>query len=199
MRIAEFKISRVLPLTIVLLGAILSIACENDIKDIDRLANIQKEEAVDISKDVTVIYSDSAKVKAELKAPEMRVYHDSTGNYEFEKGVQIIFFDDQAKEMQRVTSEYALQKHLEGLTEFRKNVVITKVDGTVIKTEELIYDEKNKKYYGSQPITAEYNDGRTSAQGTSFTADADFNDIRFMNGTAIHYSTSDSQIPSFGN
>lgn len=199
MRITAMKISRMLPLTIVLLGAILSIACENDTKDIDRLANIKQEEAVDISKDVTVVYSDSAKVKAELKAPEMRVYHDSTGNYEFKKGVLIIFFDDQAKEMQRVTSEYALQKRIEGLTEFRKNVVITKVDGTIIKTEELIYDEKNKKYFGSQPITAEYNDGRTSAQGTSFTADADFNDIRFMNGTAIHIPSADSQLPSFGN
>src|SRR5690606_41928259 len=94
---------------------------------------------------------------------------------------------------------YALQKRIEGLTEFRKNVVITKVDGTIIKTEELIYDEKNKKYFGSQPITAEYNDGRTSAQGTSFTADADFNDIRFMNGTAIHIPSADSQLPSFGN
>jgi len=146
MHFSQIKISRILPLTIVLLGAILSIACENDTKDIDRLANIKAEEAVDISKDVTVIYSDSAKVKAELKAPEMRVYH-----------------------------------------------------GTVIKTEELIYDENNKKYYGSQPITAEYNDGRTSAQGTSFTANEDFNDIRFMNGTAIHYPSSDSQLPSFGN
>jgi len=199
MQFTAIKISRFLPLTIVLLGAILSFACENDMKDIDRLANIKAEEAVDISKDVTVIYSDSAKVKAELKAPEMRVYHDSTGNYEFRQGVQIIFFDDNAKEMQRVTSDYALQKKLEGLTEFRKNVVITKVDGTVIKTEELIYDEKAKKYYGSQPITAEYNDGRTSAQGTSFTSDAEFNDIRFIHGTAIHFPSSSSQLPSFGN
>ena len=199
MHFAELKISRLLPLTIVLLGAILSIACENDTKDIDRLANIKPEEAVDISKDVIVIYSDSAKVKAELKAPEMRVYHDSTGNTEFKKGVQIIFFDDNAKEMQRVTSDYALQKKLSGLTEFRKNVVITKVDGTVIKTEELIYDEKKQKYYGSQPITAEYNEGETSAQGTSFTSDANFNDIRFMNGTAVHIPSSDSQLPAFGN
>lgn len=199
MSIKEFKISRFLPLTLVLLGAILSIACENDAKDIDRLANIKAEEAVDISKDVTVVYSDSAQVKAELKAPEMRVYHDSTGSYEFKKGVQIIFFDEFAKEMQRITSKYAIQRTESGITEFRNDVVITKVDGTVIKTEELIYDENQKKYYGSQPITAEYNDGRTSAQGTSFTSDANFNDIRFTNGTAIHFPTTDSQLPGFGN
>jgi len=195
----NFNIAKILPLTTVLLGAILSIACENDTKDIDRLANITPEEAVDISKDVTVIYSDSAQVKAELKAPEMRVYHDSTGNYEFKKGVLIIFYDEQAKEIQRVTSKYAMQKPSENLTEFRDNVVITKIDGTVIKTEELIHDEKNKKYYGSQPITVEYTDGRTSAQGTSFTSDADFNNIVFTNGTAILYPSSNSTFPSFGN
>src|SRR5699024_1636732 len=61
-------------------------ACVNDMKDIERIANIQEEEAVDISKNVTVIYSDSAQVKAELQAPEMRTFHDTTGNYEFTKG-----------------------------------------------------------------------------------------------------------------
>lgn len=195
----SFNIAKLLPLTTVLLGAILSFACENDTKDIDRLANITPEEAVDISKDVIVIYSDSAQVKAELRAPEMRVYHDSTGNYEFKKGVLIVFYDAQAKEMQRVTSKYAIQKPQENLTEFRDNVVITKTDGTVIKTEELIHDEKNKKYYGSQPITVEYTDGRTSAQGTSFTSDADLNNIVFTNGTAILYPSSNSSFPSFGN
>jgi len=195
----NFNIAKLLPLTTVLLGAILSFACENDTKDIDRLANITPEEAVDISKDVIVIYSDSAQVKAELRAPEMRVYHDSTGNYEFKKGVLIVFYDEQAKEMQRVTSKYAMQKPQENLTEFRDNVVITKIDGTVIKTEELIHDEKNKKYYGSQPITVEYTDGRTSAQGTSFTSDADLNNIVFTNGTAILYPSSNSSFPSFGN
>src|SRR5690606_3326120 len=119
--------------------------------------------------------------------------------YEFKKGVLIIFYDEQAKEIQRVTSKYAMQKPSENLTEFRDNVVITKIDGTVIKTEELIHDEKNKKYYGSQPITVEYTDGRTSAQGTSFTSDADFNNIVFTNGTAILYPSSNSTFPSFGN
>src|SRR5690606_32570382 len=103
----KYKISSILPLSILLLGAILSSACENDMKDIDRMANIQQEEAVDISKDVIVVYSDSARVKAELTAPEMRVYHDTTnrtqGDYEFKKGVKIIFFDEQAKESQRIT------------------------------------------------------------------------------------------------
>ena len=200
MSIPKLKISSILPLPIVLLGAILSIACENDQKDIDRLTNIEAEEAVDISKDVTVIYSDSARVKAELKAPEMRQYHDSTGNMEFKKGVLVIFYDDNAKESQRITSEYAILKQKQKLTEFRKNVVITMADGSVIKTEELIHDEQKKQYYGSQPISADFTDGRGQMQGTSFISDVDFKIVDFTNATGIIYPKSNSSgFPGFGN
>ncbi|MGO3655580.1 MAG: LPS export ABC transporter periplasmic protein LptC, partial [Sphingobacterium sp.] len=192
------KIYRILPLSIVLLGAILSFSCENDTKDIDRLANITPEEAVDISKHVTVIYSDSANVKAQLTAPEMHVYHDSTGAYEFKEGILIIFYDEQTDELQRITAKYAIQRPEKGIIEFRDDVVITRSDGMVVKTNELIYEEEEDRYYGSQSITVESNQGRTSAQGTSFTSDGQFNNIVFDNGTALHYPNSDSQLPSFG-
>src|SRR5690606_41369917 len=87
-----------------------------------------------------------------LTGPELRIYHDSTGNYEFQKGLQIIFFDNDGKETQRIKSDYGVQRSIEGITEFRKNVVINMADGSVIKTEELFYDEKKKEYYNSVPI-----------------------------------------------
>ena len=187
-----------MPLTIILLGAILSSACENSSKDIERITNIKAEEAVDISKDVTVIYSDSAKVKAELKAPEMREYHDSTGNYEFKKGVTIVFFDENTKESQRITAKYAIQRQTKGITEFRKNVVITQANGSVINTEELIYDENKKKYYGSQPVEGFKKDGTIFMQGTSFISDLDFQDVSVTQATGITYSTSNNSFPTIG-
>ncbi|MVZ64822.1 LPS export ABC transporter periplasmic protein LptC [Sphingobacterium sp. DK4209] len=199
----KIKKFHVLPLTIILLGAILSFACENDLKDIDRIANIKKEEAVDISKHVTVIYSDSARVKAELTAPEMRVYHDTTnrnqGDYEFKKGVKIIFFDEEAKENQRITSNYAKQYAKTGIIEFRNNVVLIMENGSIVKTEELFYDEKNSKYYNTQPISIEFTDGRGHMQGTSFTSDSNFNDVEFQGSTGLYYLNSNQQLPGFGN
>ncbi|WP_149527237.1 LPS export ABC transporter periplasmic protein LptC [Sphingobacterium hotanense] len=199
----NIKKLRILPLTIVLLGAILSFACENDMKDIDRMANMKKEEAVDISKHVTVIYSDSARVKAELTAPEMRVYHDTTGrnqgDYEFKKGVKIIFFDEFAKENQRITSNYAKQYAESGLIEFRNNVVLTMENGSIVKTEELYYDEKNAKYYNTLPISIEFTDGRGHMRGTSFTSDANFNNVEFQGSTGLYYMNSNQQFPGFGN
>ncbi|GGH22005.1 hypothetical protein GCM10011418_28250 [Sphingobacterium alkalisoli] len=182
------------------MGVLLFSSCENDMKDIDRLANIQKEEAVDISKNVKIIYSDSAKVKAQLTAPEMRIYHDTTGNYEFKKGVQIIFYDEaNGQELQRVTSDYALQRAKESITEFKKNVVITRADGSKIKTEELFYDENKKIYYNHVNILFEDKDGKVSYQAASFTADDKLVDIRTQFPTGYFTPSSDSQLPSFGN
>lgn len=198
MRDIKLNIFRVLSLPTIFLGAVLSLACENAPEDIDRLANITPEEAVDISKHVTVIYSDSANVKAQLTAPEMHVYHDSTGSYEFKEGVLIIFYDEHTEELQRITSNYAIQRPNDGIVEFRDDVLITRNDGMIVKTNELIYEEDEDRYYGSQPITVESNQGRTTAQGSSFTSDGQFNNIVFNNGTALHYPNSDAQLPSFG-
>lgn len=173
-------------------------SCENQMSDIDRLASIQEEEAVDISRNVRVTYSDSARVKAVLTAPEMRMYHDSTSNVEFLEGVQIIFYNDDMAETQRITSDYALQRSLDEITEFRKNVIVTRADGAVIKSEEIIYDEKAQRYYNTVDIVFFFADERGNQAATSFTADHEFKRIEGENMTGYHVTGSNSPFPSFG-
>lgn len=185
-----------------MIGILLFIGCENDINEVNKIENIQKEEAVDISKDVKVIYSDSAIVKAQMTGPEMRIYHDTTqntnSNYEFQKGIQIIFYDKSGIESQRIKSDYGLQRAKEEIIEFKKNVVITMANGSIIRTEEFFYDQANKKYYNSVPITFEMKDGRGNFQGTSFTSDDSFNNIKAENMNGFYVPSSTSMFPSFG-
>lgn len=190
-------------LCITLLGILLFVSCENDINEVNKIENIQEEEAVDISKDVKVIYSDSARVKAQLSGPEMRIYHDTTGNknsnHEFKKGIQIIFYDAEGTESQRIKSDYGIQRTKENIIEFRKNVVITMANGSIVKTEEFFYDQNNKTYYNTLPITFEMKDGRGNFQGTSFISDADFNNIKAENMSGYYITRNNSAFPSFGN
>lgn len=190
-------------LTIALGVFLLNTSCENDLREVSKIENIQKEEAVDISKDVKIIMSDSAVVKAQLTGPEMRVYHDTTGNknsnYEFQKGIQIIFYDATGNESQRIRADYGKQRVLDGITEFKKNVVVTMSDGSIIKTEELYYDEKQKMYYNSVPISFEFKDARGNLHATSFTSDTEFKNINGQNMTGFYVPSSSSQLPSFGN
>src|SRR5690606_5240609 len=127
----RYIVKKLFRLPLVCLGAMLLIACENDLRDVEKFANIQQEENVNIYKEVTVIYSDSDTIKEELTAPELREYPDSIAMYEFQKGVLVRFFDENNQESQRIRSDYAVQKIEEGLTEFRKNVVLTMANGSV--------------------------------------------------------------------
>ncbi|MBK1440930.1 LPS export ABC transporter periplasmic protein LptC [Parapedobacter sp. ISTM3] len=171
-------------------------SCETDLKEVDRIAAIQAEEPVDISQGVTVVYSDSAKVKARMTAPEMRHYNVKEPYYEFQKGVTIIFFDDIGKETQRITSDYAIQKEVQELTEFRGNVVITRADGSIIKTEELIYDQKANIFYNHVSIEAYFKDGRGNFMGSSFQSDGNFENIEVQNSTGL-YIFEEGQGPTF--
>lgn len=182
-----------------MIGLLLLSSCENDMRDVAMIENIQEEEAVDIYHDVRIIYSDSTLVKAEVTGPELRIYHDSTGNYEFQKGIQIILFDDSTVETQRVNAKYGLQRTKEGITEFRNNVVISMADGSVIKTEELFYDENLKEYYNSAPISMDFTDNRGSVYATSFRSDDKFENIRGESMTGFYRPSNNSNLPSFGN
>lgn len=185
-------------LRLIVLGAIFFTACEPDLKEVDRIANLKKEEAVDISRHINVIYSDSAKVKAEMTAPEMRIKQDSTKIYEFQKGIKIVFYDQDVKETQRITSDYAIQNDAKKTTTFQKNVVVTMADGSIIKTEEIIYDEARENFHNNVPITAFFKDNRGNLQGSSFTSDKDFKSINIQNSTGVMVVKSNSMFPSFG-
>ncbi|WP_257666126.1 LPS export ABC transporter periplasmic protein LptC [Parapedobacter tibetensis] len=178
-----------------LCGAIIMASCETDLAEVDRIATIQAEEPVDISLGVSIVFSDSAQVKAKMTAPEMRHYNVDEPYYEFQKGVLIIFYDENSVETQRITSDYAIQKEVEELTEFRGNVVITRADGSVIKTEELIHDQKKNTFYNHVSITAYFKDG-SNMRGDSFSSNGDFTDVNVENSTALYF-IEEGQGPTF--
>src|SRR5690606_22006238 len=100
-----------------LLFVFLASACENDLKEVERISSIQKEAPVDASYGVTIIYSDSAVVKAKLTAPEMLHYNTDSPYYVFPKGGTLIFYGPDQNETQRVTADYAIQREESGITE----------------------------------------------------------------------------------
>lgn len=178
------------------LSTLLIMSCETDLKEVDRIAAIQAEEPVDISIGITVIFSDSAVVQAKMTAPEMRHYNVEAPYYEFQEGVTIIFYDEHSIETQRITADYAIQKEVEELIEFRGNVIITRADGSVIKTEELIHDQKENTFYNHVPITAYFTDGKGNFMGSSFQSDGSFQNIEVQNSTGL-YIFENGQAPSF--
>src|SRR5665213_2091237 len=158
---------RILCLPALLICMLLLNACENNLGDIKKLTSKEEDKPISISKGVDVIYSDSAKVKAHLLTPLMI---DSASMYqEMPKGVKIIFYDDDLKEKGTIVSDYAIRREKDNMIVFRKNVVATNSQGETFKSDELIYDQTNKKLYSNKPVQITMSNGNVM-NGSNFSS-----------------------------
>ena len=164
------------------------IACESgDLKKVGQI-NLQNEIQVDTTRGAEIIYSDSAKVKAKLKAPVLLYFKTKNPYYEMPEGIDVVFYDDSLKPSSTVVSDYALRKENEKTVELRKNVVAKNAEGKTFKSEELIWDENTKKFYSNTLVTI-ITDQETIS-GTSFWALEDFSYYEIKQGAGpIQFNT----------
>jgi LPS export ABC transporter protein LptC len=164
-------------------------ACTNSLDDIKKVASKEEEKPISRSTDVDVIYSDSAKVKAHLTTPLMIEYTDVAKPYkEMPKGVKIIFYDEFLNQKGAITSEYAIERDKENIIEFHKNVVATNSEGETFRSEELIYDETNKKLYSNKDVTITMNNGNVF-RGTGFNSNESLYPWHIDNSTGVIHVT----------
>ncbi len=129
-------------------GALLGLAaCENDLESIKKIANMNSGKAIDTTRGVDVIYSDSAVVKGRLLTPLLIKYSVEKPYDVMPDGVKIFVFDKQGKESATIVADSAVQLEQENLSKFYKNVIVTTSDGSVFKSDELIWDQPQKKFY----------------------------------------------------
>lgn len=164
---------QIFKLCFLLFGVCALFSCENDLKDVEKIAAKKIEIPVDKSTGVEIIYSDSAKVKAKLITPELLHYKTEKPFYEMKKGVTIILFDENHAESSRITSDYAIRREIEKITELKKNVVATNSKGEVFKSEELIWDEAKSQFYSNQMVSITSPKGDV-LYGSGFTANENF-------------------------
>ena len=155
-------------------------ACgSGDLKNVDKITLLDTVQ-VDSTKGAEIIYSDSAKVKAKLKAPILLYFKTTKPYYEMPEGINVVFYDENLKPSTTVVSDYALRRENEKTVELRKNVVAKNAEGKTFKSEELIWDENTKKFYSNTLVTIET--GQANISGTSFWALEDFSYYEIKQG-----------------
>lgn len=92
---------------IVLLGAIMLLACKNDIKEVNALA--EREKRPDMTgENLELIYSDSARIKYRVLAPEyIKVNREKEKYEEFPKGIHVLSYDPAGKMIGSIKAKYA--------------------------------------------------------------------------------------------
>jgi hypothetical protein len=161
-------------------------ACENDLNKVKEIAAADSTKAIDKTIGVEMIFSDSAIVKLKLTAPLSLSYKDKKKNpiTIMPKGVKVVFYDAKIKEIGNIVADTGIQKEAEKLIIFHKNVVATNTEGTVYKSEELIYDQAKKQIYSNKNVLMT-KVGGDQMTGTSFVSDDKLKHPIFKNSTAI--------------
>jgi LPS export ABC transporter protein LptC len=120
-------------------------ACGN--RDEEKQQIFTKDDvAVEIAKDVEILYSDSAVVRVRVLGPVM---HNFTDRYEpkqeFPAGVKIEFLEKDHSVRSTLTAKTAVREQEKSTISARDSVVLVNKAGEVLETEELIWEERTQK------------------------------------------------------
>ncbi len=147
-------------------------ACANNAGELQSF-NRRAEGPAATGEGIVLRYTDSGKVVATLRTPNMLDYSISEFPYqEFPEGIDVVFVSDDTKE-NHITSNYAkLFKHT-NLVDLRKNVVLTLSDCTTLRTSQLYWDQRNNWVFTDRAYTIDFPDGSFN-KGQGFDSSENF-------------------------
>ncbi|HQQ94569.1 MAG TPA: LPS export ABC transporter periplasmic protein LptC [Bacteroidia bacterium] len=123
-------------------------SCTNDLRDVMALPGTKLSPS-QIGDSVTVLYTDSAKLKIMLKANRMLVFtnHVSEPFTILPKMVYVTFFDDKEKVTATLKANYGIRYENSQRMEARYGVEVVNTLGTKLETERLVWDQNKKRIY----------------------------------------------------
>lgn len=97
---------------------------------------------VQTDRDADYFYSDSARLKFRLMAPQLDRYLGEEPYVEFPEGVEIRFYDKKGDPESQLKANYGIRYEKKGVMEARDDVVVINAKGEKINTEQLIWNEE---------------------------------------------------------
>lgn len=101
---------------------------------------------------IRMIYTDSARVQAILKAPKHIDYTHLSFQYsEFPEGVFVTFYDPQQRES-FLEADYGILYNATRIIDLRGNVELRSSDGAVLLTDQLFWDAQTEWLFTEKPF-----------------------------------------------
>lgn len=120
-------------------------ACGNPKKEL-RQVFTQDDVAVEVGREVEILYSDSAVVRVRVTGPLLHNYSGrDKPRQEFPEGIKMDFLGPDLTVRSVLTAKNASRFQTEGRIVARDSVVLTTVKQEKLETEELLWDEKTAK------------------------------------------------------
>ena len=170
------------------IAAILFVAmlfsCEGNLNEINKF-NQEVTAPQSVGKQINLFYTDSGKVKANLRSPKMLNYSEKRFTHKiFPIGVEVDFFDsDSTKNTIYADSAVYIEKPYD-LVDMRGNVKILTTDSVILTTSQLYWDTKKEWVFTDRPYKIKLSNG-TENEGVGFDANQDFTIFNSRANTGI--------------
>ena len=133
---------------------------------------------VETGKDVELLYSDSAKMKVKMNAPEMNRYQGQKEYVEMPMGITLLFYDDSMHVNSQLTANYAIRYELSGIMEAKNNVIVINNKNEKLSTEHLIWDEEKQLLYTNAHVRIETEN--ETLEGEGLKSNRDFTEYKIL-------------------
>lgn len=166
--------------TIYLLTILTLVACQGS--DLEKMTVVDQESLPDeVSRDVTLTYSDSGRVKRILQAPLIHNYTKDTLYTLFPEGLHATFFNKKGEKVTELTCGYGLTADNNKELIFRQNVNISNNKNETLLSEEIYL--KNDYIYSDS--TVYIITPSITLRGTSLKAPKDFSSYQLNNPVGV--------------
>jgi len=170
---------------LILFLGLITISCKTNLEEINALGQEQNIPDISITEFETT-YSTNAIVNTKINAPLVNKYSKVTEPYfEFPQGVSILFYGKNSSIESSLKADYAIYFDQRMLGKAEKNVIITNQSGSILRTEQLYLDDKNKKIYSEKPVTITDSTGSVIHGKGGFISNLSFTVYQFTDVTGI--------------
>lgn len=179
-----------------MVGMFFLFSCGNSNEEIDAFQEKEKLPQL-ISTDIIIEYSDSARLKARIKAPLLKEYGPPENFTVIPHGVDVYFYDARGKVISTMHADSAIIRRNSDLMESYRNVKVVNEDGEKLETEVLFWrqspKESDRELFTDAFVTI--TKGDEIFYGNGLKATESFNKYRIMKPQGSMYIEDDSQKP----
>jgi LPS export ABC transporter protein LptC len=159
-------------------------ACENDLKDVEKITRTGNEAQEELE-EVTMVYSDSGYTRAVLTTPLLeRFDSDTQEKLQFAKGLKITFYQPGKIAESHMSAEFGLLDIRQRTLLLRDKVVfINFANEDTVNTEQINWSQDSSKIYTDKTVYVKRKNGLFKSQG--MTSNETFTKYKFYNISAI--------------
>lgn len=157
-------------------------ACENNWNEIKKISD-KIDAEVETAYNIEILYSTDASIRARLLSSELKRFNTRKPYLEFNNGLRVLFFDEQLVESSRLTAGYGRIDETTNEMIARNNVEVINIKGEKLNSEELIWNNKNKKIYTEKFVTIQTKDEIIYGDGLEANEDLTNYKIKKIRGT----------------